>query len=214
MDDRQIESVIKQISTRQRGILGQEESRRTAVLVPLIRNERGEWSILFEKRASTLRSQAGEICFPGGHIEPSDHNEWEAARRETSEELALDPDKIMYAGDLDILVLSSSLLIYPYVGFVHTKISDLTPNPDEVEEVFAVSLQTLLGTIPDRFDIDLRFEPGEDFPYHLIANGRNYKWRHGKLPEYFYEAEGHIIWGLTARILMHFLQFFRKQSKK
>ncbi|QDX94468.1 CoA pyrophosphatase [Brevibacillus laterosporus] len=212
MDDRQIDRVVEQMVNRQRGILGQEESRRTAVLVPLIRNERGEWSVLFEKRASTLRSQAGEICFPGGHVDPIDHNEWEAARRETSEELAIDPSKIIYAGDLDILVLSSSLLVYPYVGFVHTEITDLTPNPDEVEEVFVVSLQTLLDTIPDRFDIDLRFEPGEDFPYHLIANGRDYKWRHGKLPEYFYEVDGRIIWGLTARILMHFLQFFRKQS--
>lgn len=210
MNDQQIESVVKQLSTRQRGILGQEESRRTAVLVPLIRDEHGEWSVLFEKRASTLRSQAGEICFPGGHIEPRDHNEWEAARRETSEELGLDPDKITYAGDLDILVLSSSLLIYPYVGFIHRKISELAPNPDEVEEVFTVSLRTLLDTIPDRFDIDLRFEPGEDFPYHLIANGRDYKWRHGKRPEYFYKADGRIIWGLTARILLHFLQFFRR----
>ena len=39
-----------------------------AVLLPLVRTPEGI-SVLFEERAHTLRSQPGEVCFPGGKRE-------------------------------------------------------------------------------------------------------------------------------------------------
>ena len=38
-----------------------------AVLVPVIYEPGKEPSMLFEVRASTLRHQPGEVCFPGGN---------------------------------------------------------------------------------------------------------------------------------------------------
>ena len=45
---------------------GLMDARRSyAVLVPLVERE-GELCLLYEVRASTLRRQPGEVCFPGG----------------------------------------------------------------------------------------------------------------------------------------------------
>ena len=47
--------------------------RQSSVLIPLI-EKNGCWELLFEKRALTLKSQPGEICFPGGAIEDVEHS--------------------------------------------------------------------------------------------------------------------------------------------
>ena len=52
-----------------------------AVLVPLV-EWRGEVQVLFEVRADTLERQPGEVCFPGGHMEPGE-SPTECAFRET-----------------------------------------------------------------------------------------------------------------------------------
>ena len=51
-------------------------------------------------------------------------------------------------------------------------------------------------------------EPAEDFPFELIEGGRDYPWHTGRTEMYFYEYEGEIIWGLTARILHAFAASF------
>ena len=42
-----------------------------AVLVPLIRHN-GENCLLFEVRSPALKWQPGEVCFPGGRMEPGE----------------------------------------------------------------------------------------------------------------------------------------------
>ncbi len=83
---------------RQPGILDQENNFRSAVLLPLV-NYENNVCLLFEKRASDLHKQPGEICFPGGSIEKTDQDEAAAAIRETCEELGLAPvsGKIKYS---------------------------------------------------------------------------------------------------------------------
>lgn len=43
-----------------------DKSRDAAIVIPLVREEDQSLSVLFEVRALTLRSQPGEVCFPGG----------------------------------------------------------------------------------------------------------------------------------------------------
>ncbi|NEU34154.1 CoA pyrophosphatase, partial [bacterium LRH843] len=63
-----------------------DEFLQFAVLVPLVQKQ-DELHVLFEVRAHHLRRQPGEICFPGGKIEPNDSTPQDAAVRETTEEL-------------------------------------------------------------------------------------------------------------------------------
>jgi 8-oxo-dGTP pyrophosphatase MutT (NUDIX family) len=45
--------------------------------------------ILMTKKAKTLKQHGGEISFPGGKCQSSDHDSLETAIRETNEELSL-----------------------------------------------------------------------------------------------------------------------------
>lgn len=205
----EISLVSEKMKAYRRGILGEQEYRKNAVLVPLMTTPEGKTAVLFTKRAAGLRRQAGEICFPGGHWENSDQTEWNTAKRETVEELRIPPESIHYLGDLDILVNPGAFIVYPFVGKLEVS-EPISPNPDEVDSFFTVELERLFAIEPSRYNTMLRVEPAQDFPYHLVPNGEQYAWRTGAFPQYFYEIDGQIIWGLTARILSHFLDVIRK----
>ncbi|GAA4725215.1 NUDIX hydrolase [Brevibacillus fulvus] len=197
----------RKLTERQIGIMGEEQYRKTAVLIPLLHTDEG-LSVLFTKRASTLRRQAGDISFPGGHREPADESNWMTARRETAEELQIPAHSIEYAADLDWVVHHARMIVYPFVGYL-TAPSEIRPNPQEVAEVFTVGLDRLLNSQPLIHEVGMRIEPGPDFPYDLIENGKQYDWRMSKIPQLFYQIDGRVIWGLTARILSHFLRLVR-----
>ena len=97
-----------------------------------------------------------------------------------------------------------STMIYPYAGILTDYKG--TFNEAEVAEVFRVPLRFFRETEPDKYLVDATAQPGNDFPFELIHGGRNYKWRVMHTTELFYQYEGHVIWGLTARILHAFLE--------
>ena len=51
--------------------------------------------------------------------------------------------------------------------------------------------------------------PVKDFPYDKIVNGDKYQWRARTIEEWFYDYEKYTIWGLTARILKHFIEMIK-----
>ena len=61
-----------------------------AVLVPLVERPEGR-CLLYEVRASSLDRQPGEVCLPGGRMEPGE-DPVACALRETWEELAIPPE--------------------------------------------------------------------------------------------------------------------------
>ncbi|MFD2370681.1 NUDIX domain-containing protein [Brevibacillus sp. GCM10020057] len=197
---------------REAGIMGGEKYGEFSVLLPLVHLDDGRLGILFEKRASTMRRQANEVCFPGGRVEEGDESRWAAARRETSEELGLPLERIQYIGDLDILLGPGRGSIYPFVGYLHD-ISDMKPNPAEVGEVFVLALDTLLAMQPAVHTTSTYMQPADDFPFHLIPGGKRYPWRSGTVEHLFYEVEGRVIWGMTARVLAHFLDLVRQRQQ-
>ncbi|MBX6378686.1 MAG: CoA pyrophosphatase, partial [Clostridia bacterium] len=88
------------LQERQPRLFGLNELVEAAVLVPLVQDDGGRWHLLFEVRSPDLRSRPSEICFPGGHVEPTDHTPAEAAVRETCEELQLPADAVQVLGAL------------------------------------------------------------------------------------------------------------------
>ena len=112
-----------------------------AVLVPLIERPEG-LSVLLTLRTSHLRSHAGQIALPGGRTDPGE-TPWETALREAWEEVGLDPKLVDVAGLSEPFWTRTGYVITPVVGFVSPALT-VTPNPDEVAEVFEVPFAFLM----------------------------------------------------------------------
>ncbi|GGH87520.1 8-oxo-dGTP pyrophosphatase MutT (NUDIX family) [Pullulanibacillus pueri] len=188
------------------GIIGEELAIKAGVLVPLIqKNDR--WEVLFEVRSKNLKRQPGDICFPGGKKEAKDRSLQETAVRETSEELGIDQHAISVLGPLDRYIPSAKLIIYPFVGLLnHTTFN---VNHHEVEEVFTIPLDWLLNSEPEKHSVLFHPQIPEDFPYDRIALGKEHTWRPQETVELFYHYKDYSVWGMTARILQHFIKLAR-----
>ncbi|MDQ0273648.1 NUDIX hydrolase [Cytobacillus purgationiresistens] len=204
----EIQRLEKMLSNRKPIILGSEQFARFAVMLPLIEKE-GQLHVLFEVRSLQLRRQPGEICFPGGRVDQCDESEKHAAIRETSEELGISENSIVPLSSLDYMISPFNTIIYPFVGVLKNS-EKIVPNPTEVEEVFTVPLQYFLNKEPKIHFIDFKAEPGKDFPFNQIPGGENYKWQSRKVEEVFYYFDDKVIWGLTARILQHFITLIKE----
>ena len=212
-----IDKLRKELDLRHKGYL--DTNNYFSVLLPLIYIE-DELHILFQVRSLQLNSQPGEICFPGGRIEAMELP-LESAIRETIEELNLSENQIEVLGELDTLTTPFNTVLYSFCGLLKgiSDIRDIQYNQQEVDSIFTVPVKTLLDFEPISYPLAIRFESGEDFPYSLIDNGKNYKWKTGTYPVYFFHYKEYVIWGLTAKILTHFLEILsasqnNKNNKK
>ncbi|KJS22737.1 MAG: hypothetical protein VR72_04185 [Clostridiaceae bacterium BRH_c20a] len=199
---------LTRIKNRRAKIIDQEKYRKSAVLVPLV-NYQDEECLLFEVRSQTLNIQPGEICFPGGGVEPTDKNEEETAVRETCEELGLSTSEIEVIGPLDILITPFQFMITPFAA----RLDDyhkITLNKSEVESVFYVPVDFFLNNPPETYLTKVTISPQPDFPAHLLPNGKTYNWRAGSYPVHFYQYKDHTIWGITARIVENFVKIIKQ----
>lgn len=198
---------IETLRNRRANILGHEQSLKTAVLLPLVEWD-GKICVLFEKRSLNLKHQPGEICFPGGMKDPDDPQALDTAIRETCEELGITPDNIEVIGELDTLITPSSLIMRSFVAWIKDS-SLIQINPDEVDKVFMIPLDFLLEYQPKKHDLIFKPDFSNDFPVQLIPRGENYPFRLNRMQQFFYIWEGEVIWGLTARILTHFIDLLK-----
>lgn len=157
-------------------------SRRTpaAVLIPVVRGAAG-LSILLTRRSAHLSRHAGQISFPGGRIERDDPTPWDAALRETREEIGLDTGCVEFAGYLPDHLVGSGFRVTPAVGFVSAPLH-LSLAPGEVQEAFEI-------------------------PLDVLFDGSNHSLRRrliGQTEVQFHDIRFHqrSIWGATAGILM------------
>lgn len=202
-----LEKLKEQLNQSQPLFIGEETAFRSAVLIPFVQVD-GEWHVLFEVRSFTLRKQPGDISFPGGQIDSTDSTPLEAALRETHEELGVDPKSIDIVGALSPYIASPSFVIYPFVATID--INQINYNTDEVEEVLTVPLKWLLNYEPYMHLVSVQPVPSADFPFEKIANGIQYQWRVRSMEEWFFDYEKYTIWGLTARILKHFIEIIKE----
>lgn len=195
--------ITEKIKSHKPQVLGSRDFSKFSILLPLIEKD-GEVHVLFETRAHTLRKQPGEVCFPGGRIDPGDSSAKSAALRETNEELGISEDEISEVFALDYIVSPFGMIVYAFAGFIAPS-ATFEPNPAEVDSLFSVPLSFFINNGPRVYQIQFDVQPEDDFPYELIEGGRDYSWRAREMEEYFYLYEDKVIWGLTARILAHFI---------
>ncbi len=175
----------------------------------LIGEHEGEECIIFEKRALTLRSQPGDICFPGGKIEEGESPR-EAAIRETTEELGIDSEDIELLGEMDYLISPYGSIMYPFVGVL--KNNNLKPNLDEVHSIIRIPLRFFMENDPLLHEIAIVPQITEDFPYNRIVGGKTYNFTKGKMLQHFYTYEETNLWGFTAIITKSFIDILKNKQ--
>lgn len=180
-----------------------------SVVLPLI-NIEGSWELIYEVRSNELERQPGEISFPGGKVEKGESYK-EAAIRETVEELNINEGNINIIGELDYLVSRDNTIIHAFAAIIEkVHIKDIKPSIEEVNHIFTVPIDFFIENEPELYYIDLYPSINDDFPYNLIPNGKNYRWRMGKHSVYFYNYKDYVIWGYTAKITKNFIDIIRK----
>lgn len=195
-----ITHIKEKLNSKESYINGWERMKRASIIIPIIDiNE--EVHILFQVRAKKLKSQPGDVCFPGGKIDKFETPK-EAALREIDEELGLKDVEIIK--EMDILIRHDGLIIHPFVAMVKN-IDKLDINEDEVEEIFYIPLSYLLEYTPMEVKNKLIIERGENFPYDLIEGGKNYQFKTGEYISTFYQYKDYVIWGITASMLKDFI---------
>ncbi len=192
--------------SRRAGRLEKEKIRRAAVLVPLIKKG-GEYHVVFEVRAGRLKTQPGEICFPGGAVEQGETSK-QAAVRETMEELLIKRSQIRIIAPLDVLEAPGAMEILPYLGILQDY--RWSYSEAEVDHTFSVPLRWFVEHEPERYETELVTVPEETFPFEDVPDGRDYHWRRGHYDVYFYRREEGIIWGMTAKILRSLVEMYRE----
>ncbi len=162
-----------------------EKLTPSAVIVPLFYRE-GECHIFFTERSDEVNFHKGQICFPGGTREPGDASLLATALREADEEIGLDAKDVEILGELDDnLTVTSGYVISPFVAFIPYPYP-FKVDRREIKQIFSVPLSALM-------DEAILREELQSFDGKTI-------------PVYFYEYEGHVIWGATARILKRFIE--------
>lgn len=147
-----------------------------AVLLPIFADT--DLNLLLTVRAKHLNSHAGEVAFPGGKVDTTDQSIIETALRETHEEVGIAAEYIEILGQLSKRKSRFGLAVQPYVGLVKEN-ATITASKNELDSTFKVPLDFFKATRP---------YPTTRFKGQVI-------------PVISYEYDGHIIWGLTARII-------------
>lgn len=159
----------------------QSDIPMAAVLVPLYEDPAGDIRVVLTKRPDTMPTHAGHIAFPGGRPHGGDGGPVGTALREAHEEVGINPSDVEVIGFLPpIHTVEFTLLVVPVVGRL-LGVPELVPSEREVAMVLEPRLADLAE--PDRW----RFE---------VWQGRQV---------WFYDLDGEILWGATARMVRQLL---------
>ena len=178
--------------------LGKKAECMTEVVAALI--WKGDQFMICQRPAHKARGLLWE--FVGGKVEPGETRE-EALVRECREELCLGPKQVELLGAGDRIATPGGVLVHSFAGVLRGYEGGFSQS--EVAQVFTVPLAWLKSHPPLVQDVPVATVPGADFPFDKIPGGAAYPWRGGTYRVLFYEYEGRVIWGITAKVLHRML---------
>ena len=192
---------------RHRGPVGLS-SRIAAVAVTLYRCPRDGWVIPLTRRPQNLQHHGGQVCLPGGRVEPGESMS-EAAFREFREELGVNANVLQRCGELSPLyVYASNNFVHPVVAVIDRP-DPWKPDPVEVDQVIALPVAHLTesrfagltGAVSQNQWVKRRgvmTDAGEVDQLRFSAPAFDY--------------QGHLIWGATALILDQLAQILLEEG--
>lgn len=167
------------------------DSRSAAALLLLYPREE-DVAIPLTVRSRALARHAGQISLPGGATDDGE-TLVDAALREASEEIGVDPLSVRVLGELTpVHVLVSGFTLHPVVGVTDERPAFIAA-PQEVEEILEVSLNDLRDASRIRLATRIREGVAVEYPY--------------------FDLLGHQVWGATAMVLGEFICFFSEAER-
>ncbi len=193
-------------------ILGRDRFFNSAVLIPLIKIK-GEYHLLFQKRAASIR-QGGDICFPGGGFEIGiDKNFKDTALRETYEELGIKKKDIKILGQLDTYVAPIGAIIEPFVAKIKKKAyKNMNIDYNEVEKTLLIPISFFKDNEPIEYTLRHEVQPFKIdengnkeifFPVEELGLPDTYKkpWGNKRHKVWVYKYGNEVIWGITSVLI-------------
>jgi 8-oxo-dGTP pyrophosphatase MutT (NUDIX family) len=148
--------------------------------------------VLLLARATTLRSHAGQVAFPGGRLDPGDDGPVAAALREAWEETGLDPSGVDVLGTLENIPLEYSLhLVTPVLAWWRHPSPVRVVDEAESADVFRAPVADLLN--PANRGVTVIRRDGQEWrgPGFLVPRFGAQGKRTGE----------HLVWGFTGMVL-------------
>ncbi len=171
---------------------GGKEKQPAAVLIPLLLDQE-DWKFLFIKRTHHQNDRhSGQVAFPGGRADSSDPALLYTALREAEEEIGLNPDDVEILGQSCPITTVTDYEVTPFVGILPwpypLKLSNI-----EVEKTILIPIDWL--TDPKNHQVKFwKPDPSAAEGIPVI---------------YFKEYLGDILWGVTAQIVLDFLELIK-----
>ena len=172
------------LQSRTPEIIAGNGHKPAAVLIPIQERQDGDYLVLTQ-RSDNLPTHKGQIAFPGGRVHAGDVDIIQTALRESHEEIGVTPEHVRVLGRLDEFTAGYGIVVTPVVGVIPAQYRfalDIT----ETTAIASITIRSLME--PANYVKNAHVSPGGHPSYH------------------FYLNNGWDVWGVTARILVQFLE--------
>lgn len=163
-------------------------SRDAAVLVLIVGRDVDNASVLMNKRPDNMRTNPGDMCFPGGKKDDKDNSLIDTALRESWEEVGLNDDVKIIGSLGKKITRETGRFLTPIIAYSDNEVNTFVNSPGEVEEIVWVRLNDL---------VSCRFSS-------VLSNG---------LVAPCFDYEGRIFRGVSAEILNYIVESFYDVEK-
>ena len=177
------EKIVSALKSRTPEIIAGNGHKPAAVLIPIQERLDDDYLVLTQ-RGEHLPTHKGQIAFPGGRVDAGDKDIFHTALRESHEEIGIDPKQVKILGRLDEFTAGYGLVVTPVVGVIPPH-CEFRMDPGETTAVASVPIRSLMER--RHFALDDKLSPGGHPSYHFYINGWD-------------------VWGVTARIIVQFLE--------